>query len=291
MRHFLIGASALMIAGSTAFPISAETILFVGNSFTFGANSAAKHWGSDTVTDLNGERIGGVPALFKRFTVEAGLTYEVALETAPGRSLGWHFASRRAVLDRRWDHVVLQEYSTLDPARPGDPTRMTADTAALVRLFALRNPQVAIRMTATWSRPDLVYRPGSRWSGTPIATMADDLRAAYNQAARAAGRPVAIVPAGQAFTCAIRAGIADADPYDGIAYGTLPLWSWDQYHPSAYGYYLAALTVFGSITGRDPRTLGADETAAVELGFSAAETTGLQAAAQRALATDGACGR
>jgi hypothetical protein len=33
-----------------ATPVSAKTILFVGNSFTFGANSAA-HYKSDTVTD------------------------------------------------------------------------------------------------------------------------------------------------------------------------------------------------------------------------------------------------
>ena len=40
------------------------SILFVGNSFTFGAGSAVKFYRAETVTDLNSEGIGGVPALF-----------------------------------------------------------------------------------------------------------------------------------------------------------------------------------------------------------------------------------
>ena len=61
----------------------AETILFVGNSFTFGADSPpVQAYRPETVTDLNREGIGGVPALFKSFTREAGLAYDVSLETA-----------------------------------------------------------------------------------------------------------------------------------------------------------------------------------------------------------------
>ena len=65
---------ALLLA---ATPASAKTILFVGNSFTFGANSAAHYYKSDTVTDLNGpgaggKTVGGVPAFFKAFTEGGG---------------------------------------------------------------------------------------------------------------------------------------------------------------------------------------------------------------------------
>ena len=99
------------------------------------------------------------------------------------------------------------------------------------------------------------------------------------------------MPVGQAFTCAIRRGAADANPYDGIDFGRVALWSSDHYHASAYGYYLEALNVFGEVTGRDPRSLGRDEPAAAELGFSPDETAALQAAAHAALSTDGGCGR
>lgn len=285
--HLLAALAALALAA----PAAAETILFVGNSFTFGANSPVRVMNAGSVVDLNREGVGGVPGLFKRFTVQAGLRYEVSLETAPGRSLDWHLANRRALLDRPWDHVVLQEYSVLDPERPGDPRRLVAGATALTRLFAARNPAVDVHLVATWSRPDLVFRPGSRWSGTPIAAMANELRTATDQAARAVGARAGVVPVGQAFTCAIRRGTADANPYDGIGFGQVALWSSDHYHASAHGYYLEALTVFGEVTGRDPRSLGRDEHAAADLGFSPDETAALQAAAYAALSTDGGCGR
>ena len=47
-----------------------------------------------TVTDLNGDGMGGVPALFKRFADEAGLRYNVSLETAAGQTLAWHLANK-----------------------------------------------------------------------------------------------------------------------------------------------------------------------------------------------------
>ncbi|WP_233150879.1 SGNH/GDSL hydrolase family protein [Sphingomonas mollis] len=283
---------AAVLLSFAAMPVRAETILFVGNSFTFGAGSAAWHYRPGSVEDLNGEGVGGVPAIFKRFTEQAGLDYTVALETGGGRSLGWHLNERRAVIDRAWDQVVLQEYSTLDAGKPGDATRTIADTKALATLFRARNPKVSIRLTATWSRPDLVYRPGSPWSGRPIGAMAVDLRRAYDRAAKAAGPAVKdVVPVGQAFTCAIRTGVADGDPYDGTAPGQVDLWTDDHYHASAAGYYLEALMLFASITGRDPRTLGAGEAAAADLGIAPALAVALQKVAQRATATDGACGR
>jgi hypothetical protein len=62
--------------------------------------------------------------------------------------------------------------------------------------------------------------------------------------------------------------VADPDPYDGVSFGQVDLWGWDHYHASAYGYYLEALVVFGGVTGRDPRSLGEQETSAVDLGLS-----------------------
>lgn len=286
MRTLLLALAALLSTGARA---EAETILFVGNSFTFGANTPVRVMNADRVTDLNNERIGGVPGLFKRFTEQAGLDWQVSLETSGGKTLGWHLAERRAVIDRAWDHVVLQEYSTLDPNRPGDGTATIADAKRIADLLRARNPKVAITLSATWTRPDLVFLPDKRWSGTPVATMANDLRRATDTAARRAKADVA--PVGQAFTCAIRSGVADANPYDGIDYTRVPLWSYDQYHASNYGYYLEALVIFGRVTGIDPRTLGAREAAAGDLGFSEAETTALQQTAYDAIATDGACGR
>jgi len=95
-----------------------------------------------------------------------------------------------------------------------------------------------------------------------------------------------ILPVGEAWNRAFAAGIADPNPYDGIAYGQVDLWSYDQYHASIFGYYLEALVVFGRITGVDPTTLGRTEAAADELGISPVQATALQRIAREQLAAE-----
>jgi len=259
-----------------AAPVSARSILFVGNSFTFGAGSQVMSWNANSVTDLNRDGVGGVPALFKRFAAESGLKFEVSLETAAGRSLDWHWRNRRAMLDRSWDYVVLQEYSTLDPERPGDPARLISASGQLAAMFMLRNPKVKVGLVATWSRPDQTYPTTGHWAGKPIERMALDIRSADDRALRASRKISWVVPVGQSFNCAIASGIADANPYDGIDRGKIDLWADDHYHASTAGYYLEALTIFARVTGRDPRTLGRQESAAAELGLSSRSAVALQ---------------
>ena len=67
--------AALIAATALAAAEPSRSILFVGNSFTFGADSDAMTYRKDSVTDLNGDGMGGVPALFKRFADEAKLRY------------------------------------------------------------------------------------------------------------------------------------------------------------------------------------------------------------------------
>lgn len=256
-----------------------QTVLFIGNSFTFGAHSAAYRYRADSVTDLNGDGIGGVPALFKLFTEEAGLDYRVSLETSPGKSLEWHWQNKRGVVDRAWDHVVMQEYSTLDRDDPGNPAKLIEYSSDLATMFAAKNPEVDVSLTATWSRPDQTYKAGGHWYGEPIYEMALDLRQGYDKAARRSTAIDRVNPVGQAFNCAIQAGFADFNPYDGISYDQLDLWAYDHYHASVAGYYLEALTVFIGITGRDPRTFGRSERAADELGLSPEEAVRLQTVA------------
>jgi hypothetical protein len=87
---------------------------------------------------------------------------------------------------------------------------------------------------------------------------------------------------------AMQTGVADPNPYDGIEPGKLNLWTYDHYHGSAHGYYLEALVTFGSLTGRDPRSLGENECSAYELGFSRSEVNALQQVAFDQLASTGA---
>ncbi|WP_213980451.1 DUF4886 domain-containing protein [Sphingomonas sp. dw_22] len=277
----LVPASAL--AQEAAPP---KTILFVGNSFTQGAHSAVKRYRADSVTDLNGDGYGGVPALFKRFTEEAGLHWKVSLETQGGKPLAFHYEERRAKLGGKWDVVILQELSSLDRQRPGDASGYLKYAPLLAGMAKQANPSAQVLLMSTWTRADQVYRPGSPWSGKPIDAMANDLRAAAERV-RAASRDIAgILPVGQAWDRAIAKGVADPNPYDGIAFGQVDLWTYDHYHGSIYGYYLEALVVFGQVTGIDPKTLGPDERAADDLGISKEQAVALQKIASEQLAAE-----
>ena len=261
-----------------------RSILFIGNSFTQGAHSAVKRYRNNTITDLNGDGYGGVPALFKLFAAESGLNYAVALETDGGKTLGFHWNQRRQLVDRQWDVVVLQELSTLDRDRPGDATDFRTYAPQFATMFARNNPRVDVYLMATWSRADLVYQPGSPWSGKPIAAMAQDLRRATDGVRSLSPAFRGVLPVGEAWTRAIASGIADPNPYDGIAFGQVDLWTYDHYHASIFGYYLEALVVFGRITGLDPTRLGANERAADDLGIDPRVAVQLQHIAKAQLA-------
>jgi hypothetical protein len=285
--HRTLAFAVALSLGASALPASAATtILFVGNSFTFGAPAGAaplvQDYRPDSVTDLNGTGIGGVPALFKAFTLQAGLDYEVSLETSPGKGLDWHFEHRLGAIAKPFDKVVLQSYSTLDAGKPGDPATLVRYSGLLAGVFHDKNPKTDVRLVATWSRADQTYKPNGAWYGQPIQTMALDLRAGYDKAARASNLIGGVIPVGQAWNRAIASGLADANPYDGKDTG-INLWAPDAYHGSVYGYYLEALTIFGSVTGRDPRSLGAGEYVANELGISPETAAALQKVAAEQL--------
>ncbi len=282
MKKFLLAALLL------ATPVQAKTILFVGNSFTYGAGSPAHHYKTESVTDLNGpdakgKLVGGVPAIFKAFTRQAGLDYDVSLETVGGKGLDFHYAEKRALLDKPWDVVVMHGYSTLDQANPGNPALLVSSAKQITDMFRARNPKAEIWLTATWGRADQTYPAAKPWTGKPIAQMGKDVAAGYALAARGAN-VTGVVPVGLAWNRAFETGVADDNPYDGIAAGKVDLWTHDHYHASVYGYYLEALLVFAKVTGKDPLSLGENETVADDMGFSKTQTRALQQIAHDELA-------
>jgi hypothetical protein len=289
MKKILVAALVIMPMAAHA-----KTILFVGNSFTYGANSPAHYYHPDTVTDLNGplngKTVGGVPAFFKAFTKEAGLDYTVSLETVGGKGMDYHYAEKRALIDKPWDAVVMHGYSTLDIAHPGDPALLVSSAKQITDMFRAKNPKSEIWLDSTWSRADQTYPDGKPWHGKPIQQMGIDVAAGYAAAAKAA-KVTGVVPVGLAWNRAIDTGLADDNPYDGIAFGKLDLWSWDHYHASVYGYYLEALMVFGKVTGRDPLSLGDKETVADDMGFNAGQTHALQQVAHDQLAASNQLGQ
>jgi hypothetical protein len=143
----VLNMAAMTWAGTAqAAPIS---ILFVGNSYTFGRVDPVLSYNAANVHDLTAgfnainptgtnsypvgtpnqgwfepHPWGGVPGIFKQMTDESGLNYDVSLSTRNAASLRGQFLDtanadwklRENVATRRWDQVVLQEQS--DAALP-----------------------------------------------------------------------------------------------------------------------------------------------------------------------------
>jgi hypothetical protein len=176
------------------------------------------------------------------------------------------------------------------------------------------NAGTKIYLEQTWARPDMVEAhkittpDKTTANGAPIidissaggnaityysnlAGMTTDMHAAfYNLAASKPAGYNGVIPVGDAFQRAVDEGLvlgsgfyqADGtyiEPTD----GTINLWWLDRTHASKYGSYLSALTTFGSITGLDPRSLGASEQAAFDLGISVAAAQMLQQVAAEQL--------
>src|SRR5919109_391062 len=103
--------AAIVLGATASVGATGTSVLFIGNSFTYGWGSPVRFYRSNTVTDLNGEGIGGVPALFKVFTVQAGLEYDISLETRSGSGLDFHLQNKLDVIGKQpWDVVVMHGF-------------------------------------------------------------------------------------------------------------------------------------------------------------------------------------
>ncbi|MBU6260535.1 MAG: hypothetical protein KGL18_11280 [Burkholderiales bacterium] len=199
-----------------------------------------------------------------------------------------------------------------------EATRLAAATCGLLRQIpANPNARAATRifLEQTWARPDmvqahLVTTPDlNSPSGAPVVDtstdpngvaaklyysdltgMTADLHAAFYGLAASSPGFAGVVPVGDAFQRAVNQGLAPGSGFyaaDGTyaepGGGTIDLWWLDRTHPSKYGAYLSALTLFGSLTGIDPWSLGASEQAAAELGIAPADALKLQRVASEQL--------
>ena len=272
-------ALAAVLASSVAQAAPIE-ILFVGNSFTHGRYDPVRTYNAANVHDIqcptlpctgneapyNGPPAslasqipyaepgpyGGIPGIFKQFATEAGLNYDVSIDTISAATLNGFFtqASRRApIADARWDDVVLQEQSfTPLPATNllGNATRGsfanflagvngltgaidTADHAAgrpNAQVF-LYETQPLASYTYTSTNPNAIEfgttspfpagglnSPYVNSTNTSlIEWMAADLHNAYYAAAAQNPNVTGVAPAGDAWVRAIEQGIAQRNPY------------------------------------------------------------------------------
>jgi hypothetical protein len=362
-RVLLIAFSALSCApGATAAPTS---ILFVGNSYTFGRVDPVMSYNTANVRDLTAPMYannpagtnafephpwGGVAGIFKQFTVQAGLDYDVAMSARNAASLRGHLLNtnpagwdlRGNIGSQAWDKVVLQEQSDGLNSNPdyfrnyankienyvhstvpqsfrerdffpgADSTErqaacvasgLSAGTCSTVRNIpgnANGSAATDVYLYQTWARPNLVngafvtttdpVTGAVTRTATPATTFFSDLEAmtselknSYQSAFDLADDDGSagfkgVAPVGEAFMRAVLDGVATRDMWAGNALtdGLIDLWFDDGTHASKYGSYLSALTLFGTITGLDPQSLGYNEIAARDLGISSREAYVLQ---------------
>lgn len=64
-----------------------KRVLFIGNSFTYGATGSAQFYHPENVRDLNKEGIGGVPSIFKTLANQANMDLIYHLKLCRGRGL------------------------------------------------------------------------------------------------------------------------------------------------------------------------------------------------------------
>ncbi|WP_210518030.1 hypothetical protein [Hymenobacter terricola] len=271
-----------------------NVILFVGNSFFHGKYQPVLAYNAARVTDENyglpstsprcetptGEPVvwGGIPGIFKQFTEEAGLDYEVHFEEINAKPLQYHYEHALAVIQQpRWNTVVLQEHSlwALPVRHGGHPDQFRDYATRLEQAVHTASPAARVFMFQTWPRADLCYPVGTPFAGLPLDSMAQELHASYYGFQQLNPALAGIAPAGDAWLHAVQAGVAQRNPYAPEP-GKIDLWAEDHYHPSNGGAYLNACVLFGEITGRDPRTLGAAEQAATTLGITPANAVALQ---------------
>jgi hypothetical protein len=125
--------------------------------------------------------------------------------------------------------------------------------------------------------------------------MTADLHAAFHSKAAANSGFAGVAPVGDAFQRALDLGVAKSTAFydaNGVyaaedRHDPLNLWWIDYLHASKYGSYLSALVIFGTVTGIDPWSFGANEQAAADLGISRLDAMKLQQVASEQLSIAG----
>jgi len=289
-------------------PTSVNRILFVGDSFTHGRYTPVRNYNSANDTDENyglpssnaraestsePGPYGGIPGIFKEFTTEAGLNYDVHVEAISSTSLATHWSVASSVIgDPEWNAVVLQEISTrpLPPSLTGDSTSNPSNFCGSVKTIEQGvhavAPTASVYLYETWARADEAQALGSSSYSTNLTSLFTSYHNVYYRAAVLDGNIAGVAAVGDAWQLAINNGVATANPYTSstgpfLWYGingvnNPAITSADEYHPSIYGAYLSALVLYGQITGHDPALLGSGEQAASALGISSTIAMQLQ---------------
>lgn len=230
----------LFLWGLSPPSLSADTILFVGNSFTQGAGDA---W----VVGM-----GGIPKLVEAIAASKNQTAITKIVASGGKDWAWHLANPvtdEALKSKSWNWVVLQDLST-KPTHLAKTNTFLADGEAFAARIAQTSPQAKIVLYETWAydgkNPLFTGTSNKKGFANPDEMIGEisrnyeallaDLRAKDPQ------REVALAPVGQAFARCVKEH-PEISLYNAK----------DMKHPSQNGSYLAALVIYATVFHDDPK--------------------------------------
>lgn len=236
-----IGVVLLLYVFSTTAAYAQKRILFIGNSFTFQ---------------------GPVPEIVRALAIADGQTApEVHYlddddeDNAGSKSIGWHLANQAtlALISQRWDHVVVQEFSTLPTDNIGNPLLFKKNATRIYDLIKTHNPSANVFFYETWARHQHhnYYREPKQF--TNPEQMQLQLRTHYNDAvdnyipanttiAEGVNNDLFMIPVGDAW-----------ENY--YSFSNTSIHNGDLYHANTHGRYLNALVIYAKIFNVAPPTL------------------------------------
>ena len=226
----------LLTAPASAF--SAENILFIGNSYTYGFGCPAV------------QNHGGIPKLVELIAAAKG--HQAAVAMRAGANEGWsrHLREPKTALAlhaRPWNWVVLQDSSTR-PTRLGNLANFLANGKTLYHRIRDHSPGTMIVLYETWARGggyNYYSVDKARTTHVSPAEMTTELRRGYatlkeNLGDLELGEQVRLARVGTAFALCQK-----KFPAINLLYA-------DRMHASDQGNYLAALVLYTTIYRDSP---------------------------------------
>jgi hypothetical protein len=217
---------------------NAGEVLFIGNSYTYGAKQPAV------------QKLGGVPKFVELIAASKGRELSTEMVFAGGKDLGHHLqqpTTEPKVRSKKWEFVVLQDLSD-KATRTGNVAEFFQNGATFYKLVREAAPGAKVVLYETWARgegsPLYSKTPKPTVFTTPAEMTAEIAGNHVEQERRLEaledGEQVLLAPVGEAFQ-ACR-----------VAHPEISLYSEDNHHASTEGIYLSALVIYSTLTGDSP---------------------------------------
>lgn len=217
--------------------ISAEEILFIGNSFTHGQ-------------DARLSQHGGMPKVFQAIARDKGKDINATMMAPSGKDWGFHLENPktlRIIESRKWDAVVLQDYST-KPTRIGNRKAFFENGQNLCELIWKSSPDAKIVLYRTWAR----HPEHDFYSTQEKISKFRDFDQMDSQLGEGYGELFKKLTAANPEKEILLAPVGDAFAHCSRAFPEVAVYGADLYHAGVDGSYLAALVFLKTIYGESP---------------------------------------